>query len=260
VHRLGPVGTVLSRIERLSYRRVTSSLASYPRVWREALVVARSLGADPDFYVFKTACALALLIDHFAAHALRPRTVMLIGDGEGFLGALLRRVLSGTTIWSVDLPKQLVFQARTYSAAEPQVAMSVGPLSSGDVRFVLPSQIGAIPVGIDLAVSIASMQEMTSASVEAYFTCLRARSHERSRFYCVSRAEKVLPGGDVSRFSGYPWSPADEVFIDGTCPFYTHYLSRHMQPAGPRVLGVRVPFVNHFDGVHLHRLARLAPS
>jgi hypothetical protein len=258
VHRFGPAGAVLSRLERVSYVPVTRRYRSFAIVWREAARLARDVGGDPDFYVFKSACALALLMDHFAEQRLAPRSVMLIGDGEGFFGALLRRVLPGTAIWSVDLPKQLVFQARMYAAADPSVRMSVGARAAADVRFVLPADVDAVDRPIDLAVAIASMQEMTAASVASYFEALRARSTHASRFYCVARAEKVMPGGEISRFAEYPWSERDEVFIDGRCPFYTHYLSRHTAPAGPRLLGMRVPFVNHFDGVHLHRLARLA--
>jgi hypothetical protein len=258
LHRLGPAGQVLSRLERLSYLAVTARSRSYRQVWGDAAALARSLGADPDFYVFKSACALALIRDHCAEAGLRPRAVMLIGDGEGFLGALLRRVWPGTTIWSADLPKQLVFQARTHAAADPDARLAVGPERDGDVRFVLPADIEAIPPRIDLAVTIASLQEMSARSVHAYFACLRRRGHEGSRFYCVSRAEKILPGGEVSRFTDYPWSDADRVFVDGVCPYHTHYLSRRTGPRGPRVAGVRVPFVNHFDGVHLHRLAHLA--
>jgi hypothetical protein len=258
VHRLGPVGRVLAPIERLSYAAVTRRFRAFDEVWREAARLARAVGGDPDYYVFKSACALALLLDHFREHALVPRTVVLIGDGEGFLGALLRRVIRGTTIWSVDLPKQLVFQARMHAAADPSAALSVGPGGEASVRFLVPDDVDGIAGSVDLAVAVASMQEMSARSVAAYFRALRARSTEASRFYCVARLEKVMPGGEVSRFGDYPWSEHDEVFVDGRCPFYTHYLSRRTGPAGPRVLGVRVPFVNHFDGVHLHRLARLA--
>jgi hypothetical protein len=79
------------------------------------------------------------------------------------------------------------------------------------------------------------------------------------RFDCVNRMRKQLPEGEVSAFAEYPWQGDDEVFIDGQCPFYSHFLAPYTLPNGPRLFGVRIPYVNYFDGIHLHRLARLAP-
>lgn len=258
LHRLGPAGRILSRIERLTYRSVTARYRSFPRVWRDATDLARRLGGDPDYYVLRVACAIALLRDHFELHGLRPTSAILIGDGAGLFGAVLRRSVPGISIWSIDLPKQLVFQARTHADADPRCPMAVGRPAPGGVAFVVPSEAHAIPAPVDLAVTIAAMQEMAPEVVARYFALLRERSGPASRFYCVSRAEKILPGGEVSRFDGYPWSSRDDVFIDGPCPYYTHFLSRHTGARGPRLFGVRVPFMNHFDGIHLHRLARLA--
>jgi hypothetical protein len=100
---------------------------------------------------------------------------------------------------------------------------------------------------------------MNAFTIQAYFAFLRRRSTPRSRFYCVNRLHKQLPGGEVASFLEYPWQENDEVFLDERCPFYTHYLSPSMSPHGPRLFGLRVPFVNYFDGPHRHRLVRLAP-
>lgn len=64
-------------------------------------------------------------------------------------------------------------------------------------------------------------------------------------------------GGEVSAFGEYPWRPNDEIFLDELCPYYTHYLAWKTNPEGPRLVGVRMPFTNYFDGVHRHRLVRL---
>lgn len=37
----------------------------------------------------------------------------MIGDGHGFLGALVRRVIPDAHIYSVDLPKMMVWRSRT---------------------------------------------------------------------------------------------------------------------------------------------------
>lgn len=95
---------VLHGLERLSYRLVTSRLRSYPAVWRVAKGLASDLSGTPNFNVFKSACALTVLADHWAAHGLAPKTFVLIGDGYGFLGALIRRYLGGVQLYCVVHP------------------------------------------------------------------------------------------------------------------------------------------------------------
>jgi hypothetical protein len=205
--------------------------------------------------------ALAVLAGHWAAHHLAPQTFALLGDGYGFLGALIRRWHRPARVYCIDLPKMLVFQAATHLRAEPGAHLAVmagGAGAAGEVTFVAPDDIGGVEGPLDCAVSMASFQEMNRASIEAYFAFLRQRSGPQSRLYCVNREEKTLPGGEVARFADYPWDPDDEVFLDGPCPYYRHFLARATLANGPRWLGWRVPFVNHFDGPMRHRLVRLA--
>ena len=256
-------GRALAWLERTSYRPATSALRSYPRVWRAARALASDLHADLTFPIFKAAAAAATLTDHLESHALTPRRVALIGDGSGIFGALLLRLMPGLHVYFIDLPRMLYFQACTVGIAMPAAAIEFQGSASGSqpvATFVPSWEVESISEMIDCAVNIASMQEMTEHSRSAFFDFLRKRSRETSRFYCVNREHKLLRGGEVVEFSAYPWQPDDEVFIDGVCPYYTHWLSKHTASAGPRVMGIRVPFVNYLDGVHLHRLVRLAPS
>lgn len=266
VEPVGLASRLLCGLERWSYRSVTAQLHSYPDMWRVAKRLAWQLAGGPHltFQVFKSACALSVLADHATTWRLEPQTCLLIGDGCGFLGALLRRRWAGVRLYCVDLPRSLVLQARTHLGADHSVAMAVlgskPPQTPATVNFVLPQHLDEIPEAIDWAIAIASMQEMNPESIAGYFEFLRRRIHPTSRFYCVSRLQKALPGGEVVAFHDYPWREDDEIFLDGPCPYYTHFLSPHTAPKGPRVAGVRVPFVNRFDGAHMHRLVRLAPS
>jgi hypothetical protein len=124
---------------------------------------------------------------------------------------------------------------------------------------VHPKYIELVPDEIDCAISFVSMQEMNPFSIASYFAFLRRRSTPRSRFYCVSRLQKELPGGEISSFFDYPWRAEDEVFIDGPCPYLTYFFDQCTYASGPRLLGMRVPFINCWDGASWHRLARLAP-
>lgn len=255
-------GRVLGVLERLSYWRVTASMRHFSQVWKMGCRLARELSGGPDFHVFNQVCALAVLADHWDANRLSPSTFALIGDGEGFLGALIARWLPTARLYAIDLPKGLVFQASLHARAHPLRARSVfdgteaGPSAT---VFVRPQAIEQIPGPIDCAINMASMQEMTTDSIAAYFTLLRGRSRPWSRFYCVNRLKKTLVGGEVSSFSEYPWQVDDAVFLDGLCPYYTHYWAPYTRPEGPHILGRRIPCLNYFDGPHVHRLVHLAP-
>lgn len=282
-------GRALHGIERASYWPVTATLSSFRTIWNLARRLTGELGGHPNFYVLKSACALSVLADHWAAHRLSPVTFALIGDGQGFLGSLIRRYRPGARLYHIDLPKALAFQMRTHERNDPRVRMSLladrpvtapaerpstglrtlSPSLSRDERsrkaqddvvFVLPRAIEWITDSIDCAVNIASMGEMRDESIRHYFAFLRRRSTLVSRFYCVNRDQKVLPGGELTQFDRYPWQPEDEIFLDGPCPYYTHFFTPKTLAHGPRLLGMRIPYVNYFDGMLKHRLVRLAPS
>ena len=248
--------------ERLSYREVTARIDSYNSVWRTARGLARDLSFDLTFYVWRQAVALAVLVDHWSTYNLAPRTFALIGDGHGFLGALIHRWLPESRVYCIDLPKILIFQARTHELAKGAGRMATITRSSGvgeaNTIFVPAQNIEAVSDDIDCAINMASMQEMNDFSISAYFTFLRRRSTPQSRFYCVNRLSKELPQGEIATFNDYPWSKDDEVFFDGSCPYYTHFIGPSTLSRGPRLLGVRVPFINYFDGIMMHRLVHLA--
>lgn len=202
-----------------------------------------------------------MLTDHWRRQGLTPSTFALIGDGEGFLGALIGRRHPATRLYYMDLPKQLVFQAATQERANPGRTLGVlsgrGDSAEADSLFVSPADLEAIPESIDCAITIDSMQEMRASSIAAYFAFLRRRSAPTSHFYCVNRVRKTLIGGETAVFHDYPWQPADTVWLDGPCPYHRWFLAPQTGPQGPRLCGLRIPFVNDWDPVW-HRLARLA--
>lgn len=262
----GPVELMVRGLERWSYRRVTARYRHFPKVWREALGLIRTLGLGATYNAFKLSSALSLLADHWEEHSLKPRTFYLIGDGDGFLGALIRRFVPGARLYCIDLAKMLVFQANTHMRAEPRArftAVTGGAKTdpAAEIHFVSPDEADSLTEAFDCAINIASMQEMNHESIVRYFHLLRRTGSRDHRFYCVNRVEKTLPGGEVIRFHEYPWRGQDQVFMDGPCPYYAHFYSRQTLARGPRwgPWGFRVPFVNYFDGEMVHRLASLAP-
>lgn len=260
--REGVAWKTLHALERASYGGVTSRLRSYEKTWAALRQLARDLSIRISYDIWKSAVILAVLEDHWEEHRLSPRTFAMIGDGSGILGALVRRVRPGARMFCIDLPKGLTFQSYFHSRADERVRLSraLDPgREKADVLFALSQEAESVSEPIDCAVNIASMQEMNASSIRSYFQFLRKRSGPDSRFYCVNREEKKLPGGETARINGYPWDTRDRVFLNGPCPYYTHYFSRRMRPPGLRRLGVRVPFINAFDGPMLHRLVHLEP-
>lgn len=251
-------------LERLSYYPVTKQIRNYPTVWAQAKRLARDLSFDLTYAVWNQTMAMATLMDHWQEHGLSPRVFALIGDGHGFLGALIKRHFPESRIYQIDLPKILVFQARTHELANSGAMVSLTTPEDWsvvkDICFVAPQHVELIPEDIDCAVNMSSMGEMSESSIEAYFKFLRRRSLPGSRFYCVNRLEKELPGGEVTRFYDYPWDRDDNIFTQGQCPYYTHVIAARTSPNGPRVRGIRVPFINYFGGTMIHRLVHLAPG
>lgn len=206
-------------------------LHSYPPIWKESKSLAEDRSFDLTFAVWKQSVALSLPTDYWAAYNLAPRVFAVIGDGYGFSGALIRRHFPNSRVYSVDLPKILLFQAHAHEIADH----------------------------IDCAFNMASMQEMNDYIISPYFNFHRSRSTPSSRFYCVNQLRIKLPEGEVTSFLDYPWHHDDEVFIDGRCPYYTHFAGRTGLNR-PRVFGMRVPFINYFDGPVMHRLVHLTSA
>ena len=97
--------------------------------------------------------------------------------------------------------------------------------------FVLPQAVEDITETIDCAINIASMGEMSDSSIRSYFTFLRRRSAAHSRFYCVNRLRKDLPGGLAK------WV-AKRVDLDTT---YNVFISHAQCPDDAQTLADRLP-------------------
>lgn len=250
---------ILYRWGRLFYGRVPNQFSDYPKMLKLVQETASQLSVGLTFDVWKYAVILALLQEHWTKQQTTPKTFVLLGDGYGTLGTCIRKLLPTSRLYFVDLPKGLLFQFKTLEKVGGKNALlSEHDTKIADNNFVVPDAIGKISGNIDCAINIASMQEMNQQSIATYFKFLRERSSSNSHFYCVNRLRKELPGGEVASFADYPWNAKDQIFIDGTCSYYTHFYSPRTFKNGPRFLGIRIPFINYFDGPMMHRLVRLS--
>lgn len=230
---------------------------------RDAKVVVQRMGLSFSQDAFRQVCTLNLLVRQMQAQATQaPDRILIIGDGHGILSALLHARYPNARIFLVDLGPVLFFQAYHLQKAFPDILQALtdenryGHGGSGAVfNFCPADRLDTLPQGkFDLAINVASMQEMDSAVTARYFALLR--EHNTRLFYCCNRLEKSLVGGEITRYMAYPWEPDDEHLVDESCPWHQWFLGLG---ASPHVLFCRipVPLMHRYDGIHWHRLTRL---
>lgn len=181
-------------------------------------------------------CTLALLRPYLN-HAPR---VLVIGDGFGVLAALLALYYPKATVHLVDI-------SPAFDEQVARLGRAFRNIDDWRFTFTHAGELTKQRFGdrqYDVAVNVASMQEMNPEEIARYFAFMRGRTQY---FYCCNRERKVLPDGTVTEFAGYPWRAADGVLLDELCPWHQWFVSS------------RPPFFRRYDGAIRHRLARLAP-
>jgi len=188
--------------------------------------------------------------------------ILVIGDGSGILSGLLKAMYPDCSLVLVDIGKSLFYQAHHCQKANPEMNHMLvekdTDLSQADFLYCPTENLHMLEkLDFDVAVNIASMQEMNTATIVRYFDFLRRRLKTNNLFYCCNRESKTLVGGEVSEFYNYPWSPNDQVIVEGVCPWHRYIIGRPKIEEGPKIFGVRVPYMSYYDGVVLHRLSVL---
>lgn len=243
LHRAADAASIALHIARLPRR------GAHVRGYRRLARVCRAMGVAPTFDAFRQLCTLELL-EHSTGSA-DGRRFVIIGDGHGILAALIKDRWPGASITLIDLGRTLLFQAvncqRAYPRARHALAGTAEAAGRVDFLYCPADRLDSLEShSFDIAINVASMQEMTPETVAAYFAFLRRRLAADNVFYCCNRERKQLPGGEVSAFLEYPWRGDDRILLDEPCPWHQFYLA-----PGARVL-------RRYDGVHRHRLAALA--
>jgi len=179
---------------------------------------------------------------------LNEKKIAVIGDGNGFMGLLIKRLFPDSKIVQINLAKVLMFDLLFTSLSQKKNSSNV-VLSSGD--YTKDAAFNFIPAelifdmnidDIDFFINTASMQEMNINTVNSYFHFIRSQKVSKTFFYCCNRVSKKLPDGSMLVFDKYPWASTDKVIFDDICPWYSEF------PVS------RPPFIHKFDGDHKHRL------
>jgi len=228
--------------------------------------LVKKMGLTFTYDCFRQVCAAHLILKNLPQRS-KPLRVICIGDGYGFLSALIKEMVPDAQIYLVDLGKTLFFQAYGHLKVYPDKERC---LVSGqtfdqermrhlDFIYCPAENLNSLENCVfDLAINIASMQEMNKETIKRYFTFLRQHMNTENLFYCCNREEKLMPGGEIARILDFPWKIEDRHFIDELCPWYRFILAFRQTKNGPRLFNVRIPFINYFDGDIRHRLSVLA--
>ena len=177
--------------------------------------------------------------------------VAIIGDGNGFMGSLLKTLFPNIRIVQINLAKILLFDFIFTSTFKENFSLNLvlkrdEYLTNYDFNFI-PAELvfEILPKDIDLFINIASMGEMNSPVIKKYFDLIRNQSTTDTFFYCCNRKEKILPDGTKSVFSEYGWKDTDEIIFDDVC----EWLLQH-----PTNLP---PFIKSYDGTFLDKFIKV---
>jgi hypothetical protein len=188
-----------------------------------------------------------------------PSRILIIGDGHGILSALIHAEYPQSQIILVDLGAVLLFQSYYLNKAFPESKQSLvdeGHDKCSDASFVFcpSSDLRSLALEFDLAINIASMQEMNPLAIASYFDFLR--KSKTQLFYCCNRLEKLLVGGEITRFMDYPWVSSDIHLIDEMTPWHQWFIGLGWSSSNMKWRGIPIPFIYQYDGPHWHRLTK----
>ncbi len=251
---------VLDEICILSYLIQLPGRSEIYQLKRKAGRICRKMDLDPTFDVFRQVCSLHLLSSYITTETIMGKLlILIIGDGYGVLSALLKERYPEATIILADLGKTLLVQALNLQRAYPQMSheliSAADENTEADFLYCPADAITKLEkLRFNVAVNIASMQEMNANTIKAYFELLRKSMQENNIFYCCNRQSKTLVDGEKSEIHCYPWSLNDIVLLDEYCPWQKYFVSRAKSENGPTFLNIRIPFINYYDGKTIHKI------
>jgi len=256
----------LTIISYLLFVRRRLNVLSWMHRAQEIMTACRVFDLFFSYDVFRQCCVGALLQTYIDER--KHPEILMIGDGYGILAGLIKLRYPRCKLYLIDIMPALAFQAIVLGAwlKEAEFSLMISgerrqcflPSRGADVTFCHAGALGKLRgKGYDLAINVAGMQEMNKISIRRYFTFLRRHLKPDGLFYCCNREEKILTGGEVVRFSEYPWLDGDIHLIDEEPPFYRWFFGK-AKAANSLYMGkIRVPFGRRFDGRMRHRLTRL---
>jgi hypothetical protein len=259
------ISSVAHRLLQTPFRAMARRYEAFGRLDELLRSIAASQDRDYDLDILRQGITLAFLMH--ATGRKQFDTSCVIGDGFAGMTTLLLKSGAARRVVLVNLNKTLLvdlwylraaigesaFESRVRLLTEASAAVGLPPPANGGEVIAIKATDHAIlaEFPLDLAINIASMQEMDVDVIAAYFSDLRSSASAgvgKVLFYCCNRESKTLPDGSVIRLADYPWRPKDRAAVDELCPWHQRYYS------------ARPPFYHPYDGPVRHRLVELSAA
>ena len=258
---------LMSQVLQEKFRRIGKANDSFLSIERNFKSVLKRQDRAYDLDVLRQIITVSFLKTVVPSKLSSSSTIVVIGDGFGTMASLLVDNNFAKCVILVNLNKTLLvdlwylqlFLGDDKFKKSVKLITDVSDIGSlADIIANNEMQIIAIQASnhellknfpIDLAINIASMQEMEPQYIRNYFDVLYTISSSRDLdFYCCNREEKTLPDGTITRFKDYPWSNLDNVKIDELCPWHQQFYIPYP------------PFYKPYDGPHRHQLRTLTKN
>lgn len=167
------------------------------------------------------------------------KRVMIIGDGWGTLGCLLKELHPRLILVQVNLGRSLLFDlafsAKALSNNRHNLIANLNEIFPQDFSYIPAENVTVMNADIDLFVAIESFQEMDIEIVNEYFKLIR-KQEVVTFLYSANRDSKTLPDGSIIRKKSYGWNSHDNVVFERT-PWWLNWGIRR-----------RPPFIFRMDG------------
>ena len=233
------------------------AIPTHSRWYKLAQYCSNKQNRSFDLDLLRQVFTLELLEDLLSLREIE--NICIIGDGQANFASLAIHSDSFRKIISINLPEVLLSDWELITLLDhgeggSQVLTNAAEM---DDFFANKKRFGMVQASdwqillnqpIDLFVNIVSFGEMTHSSIMNYFKIIKSTT-KGAFLYCCNRREKRLPGGEITRFSEYPWQGFSHIMLDEPCPWHQNLYATKRSRFFPFPI-VRRPY----DGIIDHRL------
>ncbi len=236
------------------------------KLYIKVCFLCKRMGLSPTLDAFRQVCSLVILSEHITKRLTsRPLNFLIIGDGYGILSCLIAHRFPGCTLTLVDIGKTLLFQAyycqRAYPNFRHNLLGTPLPISLEAFNYCASEDMSILrSFEFDIAINIASMQEMNQQTISKYFRLLRDVMRNDNLFYCSNRISKLLVGGEHIKYDEYPWIANDVHLKDEICPWHRYFFSSTSVSVTGTNFRFQIPAIKRYDGLSRHRVTVLSTN
>jgi hypothetical protein len=174
-----------------------------------------------------------------AIGSLSGKKIVIIGDGFGTCGCLIKSAFPTASILYINLGKSLIFDASFSYKSFPKAIHVDGNdnlnLEEGSFTYLPAEDLEDMIIGGDIYIAMETFQEMDLSVVNRYFKLMR-RETKSPILYSANRISKKLPDGSVINNKDFGWSQDDSI-ISKSSPWWLNWGIRR-----------RPPFLFHMHG------------